>query len=85
MQANPGKFQAMVGGKKTFSVLMSFCVADSTIPCEETVKFLGVKLDYKLNFNVKVSRICLKVARQLNVLQRIIKFLSEETILTVSF
>ena len=51
MQANPGKFQAIVGGKKTFSELMSFCVTDSTILCEETVKFLGVELDYQLNFN----------------------------------
>ena len=36
MQANPGKFQAIVGGEKTFSELKSFSVADSTIMCEET-------------------------------------------------
>ena len=83
MQANPGKFQAIVGGKKTFSELKSFSVADNTIPCEETVKLLGVELDYQLNFNEQVSRICQKVARQLNVLQRISKFLSEETRLLV--
>ena len=49
----------------------------------ETVKLLGVELDYQLNFNEQVSRICQKVARQLNVLQRISKFLSEETRLLV--
>ena len=81
MQANPGKFQAIVGGKKTFSEL--FSVADINIPCEETVKLLGVELDYQLNFDEQVSRICQKVARQLNVLQRIGKFLSEETRLLV--
>ena len=37
MQANPGKFQAIVGGKKTFSEIKSFSVADNTIACEETV------------------------------------------------
>ena len=83
MQANPGKFQAIVGGKKTFSELKSFSVADNTIPCEETVKLLGVELDYQLNFNEQVYRICQKIARQLNVLQRISNFFSEETRLLV--
>ena len=83
MQANPGKFLTIVGGKKTFSEPKSFSVADNTIPCEETVKLFGVELDYQLNFNEQVSRICQKVARQINVLQRISKFLSEETRLLV--
>ena len=83
MQANPGKFQAIVGGKKTFSEIKSFSVADNTIACEETVKLLGVELDYQLNFNDQVSRICQKVSTQLNVLQRISKFLTEDTRLLV--
>ena len=83
MQANPGKFQAVVGGEKNFSELKSFSVADKPIPCEETVKFLIVELDCQLNFNKQVSRLCQKVARQLNMLQRISKFLSEETMLLV--
>ena len=66
---------------KYLSELKSFSVADSTIPCEE---LLVVELDYQLNFNEQVSRICQKVARQLNVLQRISKFLSAETRLLVS-
>ena len=40
-----------------FSELKSFSVADITIACEETVKLLGVELDYQLNFNEQVSRI----------------------------
>ena len=79
MQANPGNFQAIVGGKTPFFEQKSFSVAGNTILCEETVKLLGVALDYQLNFNEQVSRICQKVARQLNVLQRISKFLPEET------
>ena len=47
------------------------------------MKLLGVELDYQLNFNDQVSRICQKVSRQLNVLQRISKFLTEDTRLLV--
>ena len=47
------------------------------------MRLLGVELDNQLNFNEQISRICQKVARQLNVLQRISKFLSEETRLLV--
>ena len=53
MQANPGNFQAIVGGKKTFSEPKSFSVANSTLPCKDTVKLLVVELDYQLNFNDK--------------------------------
>ena len=83
MQANPGKFQAIATGNRTHSELKSFNVAGNAIACEETVKLLGVELDYQLNFNEQVSRICQKVAKQLNVLQRISKFLSVETRLLV--
>ena len=83
MQANPGKFQVIATGSRTHSELKSFNVADNAIACEETVKLLGVELDYQLNFNEQVSRICQKVSKQLNVLQRISKFLSEETRLLV--
>ena len=47
------------------------------------MRLLGVELDYQLNFNEQISRICQKVARQLNVLQRKSKFLSVETRLLV--
>ena len=81
MQANPGKFQAITTGSRTILELKSFNVAGNVIACEETVKLLGVELDFQLNFNEQVSRICQKVAKQLNVLQRISKFLSEESLL----
>lgn len=83
MQANSEKFQAIAVGKKTFSELRSFTVANSNTVCKETVKLLGSELDYQLNFNEQVSRFCQKVARQLNVLQRISNFLSEDTRLLV--
>ena len=83
MQANPSKFQAISVGKKTFSELRSFTLANNSIECEEAVRLLGVDLDYKLNFNEQVTRICQKVSSQLNVLQRLSKFLSVDTRLLV--
>ena len=40
------------------------------INSEETVKLLGVTLDYRLDFDPHISNICKKAATQLNVLQR---------------
>ena len=79
MHANPGKFQAIATGSRTHLELKSFNVAGKAIEFVETLKLLGVQLVYRLNFNKQVSRICQKVAKQLNVLQRISKILSEET------
>ncbi len=55
----------------------------NTILCEDSVKLLGIELDYLINFNEQITKISQKVARQLNVLQRISKFLSIETRLLV--
>ena len=66
MQPNPGNFQAIEGGKKTFSEPNGFSVADINISCEETVKLVGVELDYQLNFSEQVSRICQKVVIQIH-------------------
>ena len=67
----------------TKRVLFGFVYHVHIEPCEKTVRLLGVELDYQLNFNEQISRICQKVVRQLNVLKRISKFLSEETRLLV--
>ena len=40
-----------------------------SIQSTETVKVLGVTLDYKLNFDPHISNICKKAASQLNVLK----------------
>ena len=54
---------------------------------EETVKLLGVTLDYKLNFDPHISHLCKKAAEQLNVLKRLKSFISfaEKEVLVQSF
>ena len=82
MQANPRKFQAIAVGQKSASVIEALKIAGTEIKCEEQVKLLGIEIDYLLNFDAQISIICKKVARQLNVLQRLSKFLKENTRLT---
>ena len=60
-----------------------FTLAGVDIPCEENVKLLGVELDFVLNFDKQIKNMCMKAVRQLNVLQRLSKFLSVETRLLI--
>ena len=83
MQANPDKFQAFSVGPKTSKTVKSFNINGQEIACQETVKLLGIEIDYMLNFDTQVSHICQKAARQLNVLQRLSKFLSDKTRLII--
>ena len=70
-------------GQKSASVIKDFKIDGTEIKCEEQVKLLGISIDFLLNFDAQISIICKKVARQLNVLQRLSKFLNENTRLTV--
>ena len=76
MQANPDKFQAICVGNKTNIEVKSFTIGQNEIKCEQKVKLLGVELDYQLNFDPQVTNLCKKAAKQLNVLQRLSKFLN---------
>ena len=76
MQANPDKFQAIAIGKKTHDILTNFSIDNTSIQCEDSVKLLGIDIDYLLNFDQHISRLCKKAANQLNVLMRLSKFLS---------
>ena len=57
------------------------------INSEETVKLLGVTLDYRLDFDSHISNICKKAATQLKVLQRLKSFIGfkEKKVLAQSF
>ena len=79
MQANPDKFQAIMLGKSGFENCKSLFLNGTEIKCEDSVKLLGVTIDYLLNFDLHVSNICKKAARQNNVFIRLSKFLTIET------
>ena len=85
MQANPEKFQAISLGKKTHDKKIVFDLNGISISCEDEVKLLGVTIDFKLNFNLHISNICKKAARQLNVLKRIGKHLNKLSKLTIYY
>ena len=78
MQANPAKFQAIAIGKKSHDTLTEFNIDNNNIKCEDTVKLLGIDIDFMLNFDQQITNMCKKAARQLNVLLRLSKFLSAE-------
>ena len=83
MQANPGKFQAISVGKKTFEKSPVFRFESVNITCEEVVKILGVDIDFNLSFDQHISNICKKAAQQLNVMRRIVHNLSLLNRLTI--
>ena len=65
MQANPDKFQAIAIGNKTHKQNIVFDLNGSKINCNDEVKLLGITIDFKLDFNKHISKICKKAARQL--------------------
>ena len=70
MLANPDKFQAIVlcpSPRDTCNI--NFDVAGNCISSQDHVSLLGVELDNKLKFNLHISNLCRKAARQLNVLK----------------
>ena len=78
MCANPDKFQAIVLGMKNPETI-SFKIGNTTIKPDDTVKLLGIELDYQLKFNNHVNQIGQKAARQINALKRLSKFLNFES------
>ena len=72
MQASPEKLQAIIflapAHKK---VRTDFFIDNINIKPEKSVKNLGVELDDKLKFDIQVSSMCKKAAKQFNALKRI--------------
>ena len=66
-------------GKSGFENCKSLFLNGTEIKCEDSVKLRGVTINYLLNFDLHVSKICKKAARQVNVLYRLSKFLIIET------
>ena len=75
MIANPEKFHAILLRKIRANTRgEKISIDGEIINSEETVKILGVTLDYILDFDPHGSNMCKKAATQLNVLQRLKSF-----------
>ncbi len=88
MIANPEKFHSLLLRKnQTNTSGEQININGKIIKSEETVKLLGVTLDYKLDFDPHISNLCKKAATQLNVLKRLKAFIgfNEKKILVQSF
>ena len=88
MIANPEKFHAILLRKnQTNTSGEPININGKMIKSEETVKLLGVTLDYRLDFDPHISNICKKAATQLNVFKRLKAFIGfrEKQILVQSF
>ena len=88
MIANLNKFHALFVKKdQTDTSGINLDFLGQSIQSEESVKLLGVTLDYKLNFDPHISNICKKAASPLNVLNRLKSFIgfAEKEILVQSF
>ena len=72
-----------LSGEKTFDKNMKICIQNSTLSCEETVKLLGMAIDYQLNFDIHISSICRKASQQLNILKRLGRYLDRLSKLTI--
>ena len=68
----------MTDKKKEDYTKETFEIGDKTIEASPSVKLLGVQIDYKLNFNLRITNICRSAANQLNALIRLKQFLSFE-------
>ena len=88
MIANPNKINALfVKNDQTNTCEINLDLQGHSIKSEETVKLLGVTLDYKLNFDQHISNLCKKAAAQLNVLKWLRYFtgFAEKEVLVQSF
>ena len=89
MIANPNEFHTLFVKKdQTNTCGINLDFQGHSVKSEETVKLLGVTLDYKLNFDPHIlSNLCKKDAAQLNVLKRLKSFIgfAEREVLVQSF
>ena len=71
------KFLAIILDKKKSNLTnIPLTIGNQTIKSVPSVELLGVHLDDKLNFNLRISNICRSAAKQLNALIRLKSYLS---------
>ena len=79
MIANPSKFQAIVFSKTRNFIETEFKIKDKVIKSEESVRLLGITIDYKLKFNTHISDVCIRAGGQLNALYRLKRYLTKDS------
>ena len=76
MIVNPDKFQAILLDKrKSGHTNQCIVVENQYIKVVSSVELLGIQIDDKLEFNLRISNICPSAANQLNALFRLKRFL----------
>ena len=88
MIANPSKFHPLLIKKDQMNTTgEKISIRGNIIESENSVKLLGIQLDYKLNFDPHISELCRKAATQLNVLKRLRAYIGfeERKVLVQSF
>ena len=79
MIVNPSKFHALLIKKdQTNTSGEKISIRGKTIESENSVKLLGIQLDYKLNFDPHISELCRKAVTQLIVLKRLRAYIDFE-------
>ena len=62
-KAYPEKFQAIAVDQQTYNENIIFNLENNVITFEESVKLLGVTIDFQLNFGERVKKICKKAIK----------------------
>ena len=79
MIVNPDKSHAIIVKKdRSDTTGINIRIKGQNLKIEFTVKRLGVKFDYKLNFDPQISSLCRRAANQLNFVKRV-KFQNKES------
>ena len=77
MIINPDKFQAIILDKQKSNLTnIPWTIDNQTIKSVPSVELLGIHLDDKLNFCLRISNICRSAANQLNALMRLKSYLN---------
>jgi hypothetical protein len=77
------KFQVLAVGKKTYEKRPTINIQNFELTCEDSVKLLGIEIDYQLNFDTHISTICRKASQQLNIIKRLGPYLNRLNKLTI--
>ena len=63
-------------GKKTYEKRPTINIQNLEQTCEDSVKLLGIEIDYQLNFDTHISTICRKASQKLNIIKSLGPYLN---------